>query len=137
MAAQKGKALLLKIGSGDPVIYTTMAGLRLTRLTLNADTIDTTNADSASEWRELLGGAGVKSANVSGQGVFKDSATDATLRTVFFSQSVNPYQVIIPDFGTIAGDFIISQLEYAGEYKGEVTFALSLASAGALSFTVI
>jgi TP901-1 family phage major tail protein len=137
MAAQKGKALLLKVGSGEPVSYATVAGLRLTRLALNADPVDVTNMDSVNEWRELLGGAGVKSASVSGQGVFKDAASDATLRTIFFAQETRLFQIVIPDFGALTGLFAISQLEYGGEYKGEVTFGLTLASAGDLAFAAI
>lgn len=137
MAAQKGKAFLLKVGSGAPVTYTTVAGLRLTRLTLNADPVDVTNMDSVNEWRELLGGAGVKSAAVSGQGVFKDAASDATLRTIFFAQETREFQIVIPDFGTLTGLFAVPQLEYGGEYKGEVTFGLTLASAGDVVFAAI
>jgi TP901-1 family phage major tail protein len=48
---------------------------------------------------------------------------------------VNNAQVIVPDFGTIEGLFQISALEFAGEHNGEVTFDLSLESAGALTFT--
>lgn len=137
MAAQKGKAMLLKVGSGDPVTYATVAGLRTTKLTLNAETVDVTNADSANEWRELLGGAGVKSAAVSGQGVFKDAASDATMRTAFFGQEIRSFQIVIPDFGVLTGPFAVSQLEYGGEYKGEVTFGVTLASAGDVTFTAI
>jgi TP901-1 family phage major tail protein len=137
MAAQKGKAFLLKIGSGEPVTYATVAGLRLTRLTLNADTVDVTNADSVNEWRELLAGAGVKSAAASGQGVFKDASSDATLRAAFFAQDARMFQVTVPDFGTLTGPFVIQQLEYGGEYKGEVTFGVTLASAGEIAFATI
>ena len=137
MAAQKGKALLLKVGSGAPITYASVAGLRLTRLSLNAETVDITSNESVNEWRELLGGAGVKSANVSGQGVFKDAGTDATMRQVFFAQSVVSFQIVIPDFGTLTGPFVITQMEYGGEYKGEVTFGLTLASAGDIAFEVL
>jgi TP901-1 family phage major tail protein len=137
MAAQKGKAFLLKAGSGDPVSYATVAGLRLTRLTLNAETIDVTSAESANEWRELLAGAGVKSAAVSGQGVFKDAGSDAALRAAFFAQEARLYQIVVPDFGALTGPFLIQQLEYGGEYKGEVTFGVTLASAGEIAFAAI
>jgi TP901-1 family phage major tail protein len=137
MAAQKGKALLVKVGSGEPVTYATVAGLRLAKLTLNAETVDVTNADSANEWRELLAGVGVKSAAVSGQGVFKDAGTDATLRTIFFGQETRSFQIVIPDFGVLTGLFAVPQLEYSGEYKGEVTFGMTLASAGDVTFTAI
>jgi TP901-1 family phage major tail protein len=137
MAAQKGKALLLKTGAGTPLVYTTAAGLRLTRLTLNAETVDVTTADSANAWRELLGGAGVKSAAISGQGVFKDAASDAFLKDAFFSGEAVPVQALVPDFGTLTGLFVVAQLEYAGEYKGEVSFSLSLASAGEIVFAAL
>lgn len=137
MAAQRGKAMLLKIGSGEPVSYATVAGLRLHRLTINAETVDITNMDSSGEWRELLAGTGVKSATISGSGVFKDAATDATVRAAAFDQTAPSWQATIPDFGTLTGPFIVTQLEYAGEYKGEVTFSITLSSAGALSFAAI
>ena len=78
MAAQKGKDLLLKIYDGSS--YTTVAGLRANRLSFNAESVDTTHAESAGRWRELLDGAGIKRAAVAGRGLFKDSASDATLR---------------------------------------------------------
>jgi TP901-1 family phage major tail protein len=66
--------------------------------------------------------------------LFKDAGSDALVRQAFFDGAVNNAQVIVPDFGTIAGLFQISALEFAGEHNGEVTFDLSLESAGALTF---
>src|SRR5204862_1249719 len=81
MSAQRGKDLLVKIGDGgSPETFTTVAGLRATTLSFNAQTVDVTNADSVDQWRELLAGAGVKSASFSGSGVFKDAASDESLR---------------------------------------------------------
>ncbi len=42
--------------------------------------------------------------------------------------------MIIPDFGTVEGAFQVTSLEYAGNFNGEATYELALASAGALSF---
>ncbi len=132
MAAQKGKDLLLKIHDGTG--YVTVAGLRSRRIAFNAETVDVTHAESAGRWRELLEGAGVKRAAIAGRGLFKDEATDALVRSAFFDGAVKNYQVMIPDFGTVAGAFQIVSLEFAGEHNGEVTYELSLESAGALSF---
>jgi TP901-1 family phage major tail protein len=133
MSAQKGKDLLVKIDDGSG--YTTVAGLRTRRLAFNAETVDITHAESANRWRELLDGAGVKRASVSGRGLFKDAASDELVRATFFDGAVKDYQVVIPDFGTVAGAFQITSLEFAGEHNGEVTFDLSLESAGELTFT--
>lgn len=135
MSAQKGKDLLLKMHDGTSFI--TVAGLRSRKIAFNAETVDVTHAESAGRWRELLEGAGVKRASVSGRGLFRDAASDATVRQAFFDGVVKSCQVIVPDFGTIEGAFQITSFEFAGEHNGEVTFELALESAGALSFTAI
>ena len=132
MAAQKGKDLLVKIADGAG--YTTVAGLRTRRLAFNAETVDVTHAESANRWRELLDGAGVKRASVSGRGLFKDASTDALMRQTFFDGAVKDFQIVIPDFGTIEGAFQITSLEFAGEHNGEVTYEMALESAGELTF---
>ncbi|MCU9848714.1 phage major tail protein, TP901-1 family [Defluviimonas sp. WL0024] len=137
MAAQNGKDLLIKLDLTGDGQFLTIAGLRATRISFNAETVDVTSLESQGGWRELLGGAGVRSASVSGSGVFVDSATDDRARQIFFSGSIESFQVIIPDFGVVEGPFQITSIEYAGSYNGEATYELSLASAGALNFTAI
>jgi TP901-1 family phage major tail protein len=136
MAAQKGKDLLLKISDGAGA-FVTVAGLRTRRIALNADTVDVTDAESAGQWRELLGGAGVRRASVSGTGIFKDQASDALLRQVFFDGLTRDWQIVIPGLGILTGPFQISNLDYRGEHTAELTFDLSLDSAGALNFTAV
>ena len=132
MAAQKGKDLLLKIDNGGS--FVTVAGLRTKRLAFNSETVDVTDADSAGRWRELLGGAGVQRAGLSGAGIFKDAQSDGLIRTGFFAGTVAAWQLAIPDFGVVEGPFQITALEYTGNHDGEVTFDIALESAGALSF---
>ena len=134
MAAQSGRDMLVKIknSSGE---FITLAGLRTKAFRLNAKTVDITNSDSAQGWKELLPGAGVKAAEISGAGIFRDSASDALARAAFFEQSVNDYQFIIPDFGVIEGPFLLTALSYAGSYQGEATYDVTLQSAGAPSFS--
>ncbi len=136
MAGQKGRDVLLKIGDGaDPQAFVTVAGIRAKTISLNAKTVDATSGESPEAWRELIAGAGVKSASVSGAGVFKDAASDAMIRTSFFAQTARTWRLILPDFGTLEGAFLIESLDYAGDHDGEASFAITLASAGALSFT--
>jgi TP901-1 family phage major tail protein len=135
MTAQKGKDLLLKIDSDGLGTFTTVAGLRTRRIAFNAEAVDVTDADSAGRWRELLEGAGVRRASVAGSGIFRDAATDETVRQVFFDGTIRDWQVIVPDFGTLAGAFQVTALEYSGEHNGEVAYQLALESAGAIGFT--
>jgi len=137
MVAQNGKDLLIKVDLDGTSTFQTMAGLRASRLSFNAETVDVTSLESVGGWRELLAGGGVKSAAISGSGVFRDAATDERARQIFFDGEVPEFQVIIPDFGTVEGAFQITSIEYAGSHDGEASYELSLASAGLLSFTAL
>ncbi|MEJ5216836.1 phage major tail protein, TP901-1 family [Cognatishimia sp. D5M38] len=137
MPAQNGRDLLIRVDMLGDGTFQTIAGLRATRISFNAETVDVTSLESTGGWRELLSGAGVKTAAISGSGVFKDEGTDERARQIFFDGEIPDFQVIIPDFGTIAGAFQVTALEYAGSYNGEASYELSLASAGALSFVAV
>jgi TP901-1 family phage major tail protein len=137
MVAQNGKDLLIKIDMTGDGQFETLAGLRATRISLNAETVDVTSLDSTGGWRELLGGAGVKTASISGSGVFKDNATDERARQIFFAGLTPDFQVIVPGFGTLQGAFQITGIDYAGSHNGEATYEVSLASAGALQFVAL
>lgn len=135
MAAQKGRDLLLKVDATGSGGFQTVAGLRSNAITFNAGTVDVTSQESAGQWRELLAGAGLKSAAVRGSGIFRDAASDQTIRNLFFTGLIREWQVIVPDFGLIEGPFQIASLEFGGRHDGEVTFELALESAGEISFT--
>jgi TP901-1 family phage major tail protein len=135
MAAQKGKDLLVKLDATGLGGFTTVAGLRTRSLAFNARSVDVTHSESAGRWRELLEGAGVRSAAIAGRGIFRDQASDAAVRQLFFDGTIRDWQIVIPGFGTVQGPFQIAALEFAGEHDGEVTFELALESAGALGFT--
>jgi TP901-1 family phage major tail protein len=134
MGAQKGKDLLLKVDFTQTATFDTVAGMRSRRIAFNAEAVDITNADSAGRWRELLEGAGVRRAGISGSGIFKDAASDESVRSLFFDGGIRDWQVIVPDFGTISGPFQVTGLEYAGEHDGEVAYDIALESAGELTF---
>lgn len=137
MAVQSGKDLLIKLDMIGDGSFETIAGLRASRISFNAETVDVTSLDSTGGWRELLAGAGVKSASISGSGVFRDAGTDERARQIFFDGEIPGFQVIIPDFGIVEGPFQLSSIEYAGSHNGEATYEMTMASAGALTFTAL
>ncbi len=134
MTAQRGRDLLLKIDSTGGGVYITVAGLRANTLTFNSEVVDSSSQDSTGAWKELLAGAGLKSAQIKGQGIFKNAASDATIRGYFFAGTIVNWQIVIPSFGTVTGPFQIASLDFSGRHDGEVTFDLSLVSAGVLTF---
>lgn len=137
MTVQSGKDLLVKVDMDGNGVFETLAGLRATRLSFNAEQVDVTSLASAGGWRELLVGGGVKSASIAGSGVFRDADTDERARQIFFDGATPGFQVVIPDFGIVEGAFQITSIEYAGSHDGEATYEMSMASAGALVFAAI
>jgi TP901-1 family phage major tail protein len=137
MAIQRGKDVLLKIDVSGEGQFETVAGLRATRISFNAETVEVTSLESPGGWRELLSGAGVRSASISGSGVFRDASSDERARQIFFDGEVARFQVVIPAFGIVEGPFQFTALEYGGRHDGEATYEVGLASAGALGFTAL
>lgn len=137
MAAQKGRDVLVKVDTTGGGVYTTIGGGRSKSISLNSETVDVTDADSVNAWRELLEGAGIRTATITLSGVFKDSAAEGVVRGYFFAPSIRNYQFIIPDFGILQGLFQVSALDYSGEHNGEATYSMTFESAGPLTFTAI
>lgn len=135
MAAQKGSDILIKVDSTGAGAFVTIGGMRSKSISFNAETVDVSDSDSVNKWRELLEGAGLKSATITGSGVFKDSAGEEDVRGYFFTQAIEEYQFIVPDFGTVEGLFQVTSLDYAGEHNGEATFSMTFESAGELTWT--
>ncbi len=135
MAGQRGRDVLIKISDGMlPERFVTLAGIRTSEIELNAQGVDGTAADSPEGWRELIAGAGIKSARVRGRGIFKDAESDQRMRQVFFEGDITRWQLLIPGLGTFTGSLHIKELKWSGIYDGEASFEVDLESAGELVF---
>lgn len=133
MATEKGSAFLLKVGDGGaPVTYATIAGLRTTQLSVNAESVVITNKGSGG-WRELLSGAGVRSVSLSGAGVFAGSAAEIRVKASALAGTIDDYEVSFEGGERMRGKFLITRLDYAGDFNGERTYTLALESSGAVS----
>jgi TP901-1 family phage major tail protein len=132
MGVEKGSAFLLKVGDGAvPVGYATVAGLRTTQLSINGDPVVVTTKDSGG-WRQLLSGAGVRSVSVSGPGVFTGSAAEARLKTSALAGTVDDYRLTFEGGESMTGRFLVTRLDYAGDFNGERSYTVSLESSGAV-----
>lgn len=132
MAVERGSAFLLKVGDGgaNPV-FATVAGLRTTQLSINGETVVVTTKDSGG-WRQLLSGAGVRSVSVSGAGVFTGSAAELRIKASALSGVLDDYRLAFEGGDTMTGRFLVSRLDYAGDFNGERSYTLSLESSGAV-----
>lgn len=135
MAGQRGRDVVIKVGDGgEPEAFAAVAGIRARTIVLSARLMETTTAQSPQAWRELMAGAGTKRIEVAGSGAFRDAASDERIRAAYFEGDAPQFQLVVADFGVLAGPFAIAELTYGGEHDGEATFSIRLASAGAISF---
>jgi TP901-1 family phage major tail protein len=130
MTAESGNAFLLKVGDGQPTPgYATVAGLRTTQLSIGGELVTITNKDSGG-WRELLSGAGTRSVSVAGSGVFTGSAAETRLKANALAGTLDDYQLSFESGETMQGRFLLSKLEYSGDFNGERAYTLALESSG-------
>lgn len=134
MTAQCGAGCVVSFKDGSAA-YQVVAGLKTRHVTLNAESVDVTNADSTGRWRELLDGCGVRSASIAGDGIFVDDAGLEAVRGGFFANAVRDAKILIPGLGTFEGKWKVSQMEFAAEYNAPVTASMTFDSAGEITFT--
>jgi TP901-1 family phage major tail protein len=140
MPAGKGSSFLLKDNStGTPA---TIGGLRSTSMTINGEAVDITTKDSNAfissgndKARDLLQGGGVRSLTISASGVFTDSSTENILRGFAFDGAIQNYDLVFSDGSKIAGAFLITSYERAGEFNGEETYSVTLESSNTITYT--
>ena len=132
MAAQKGSAFLLKVSDGNATpAFNTVAGLRTTQMAIAGELVVVTSKDSGG-WRELLSGAGVRTVSVSAAGIFLGSTAEAQVRARALDGSITDYQLSFEDGSKLQGRFLVSKLDYAGDFNGERNYTLTLESSGAV-----
>ena len=130
MAVERGSAFLLKVGDGAAVpAFATVAGLRTTQLSVNGEAVVVTNKDSGG-WRQLLSGAGIRSVSVSGAGVFTGSAAEARIKASALAGTIDDYRLSFESGDSMTGRFLVTRLDYAGDFNGERSYTLSLESSG-------
>ena len=130
---EKGSAFLLKVGDGAVTpSFATVAGLRTTQLSVNGEAVLVTSKDSGG-WRQLLSGAGVRSVSVSGAGVFTGSAAEARVKASALAGVLDDYRLSFEGGDSMTGKFLVTRLDYAGDFNGERSYTLSLESSGPVS----
>jgi TP901-1 family phage major tail protein len=130
MSAEKGSAFLLKVGDGaQPPAFTTVAGMRTTQMSVNGEAVNVTSKDSGG-WRELLSGAGVRSVSVAGSGIFTGSTAEARVKANALGGALDDYELSFESGERMRGRFLVTRLDYSGDYNGERNYTMSLESSG-------
>src|SRR3954447_8635655 len=128
MVAEKGSAFLLKVGNGaEPPVFATVAGMRTTQMSVNGEAVNVTHKDSGG-WRELLSGAGVRSVSVAASGIFTGSAAETRVKANALAGQIDDYELSFESGERLRGRFLVTRLDYSGDYNCELAYVPSLAS---------
>ncbi len=119
---------------GDVADGVQLGGLRTTTFTMNNSLTDVSTKDTDG-WRELLEDGSLKFITLSGDGIFKDSSSDETIRGYVFANSINPFGIKFDNGDVIEGDFQITAYSRTGGYEGAETYSITMESTGIPVFT--
>lgn len=118
-------AFLLKVANGD--YYSTVAGLRTTQMSINGNAVDI--ADKGPDgWQASLLDA--RSISITGNGIFTGFVSEAQIRDYALSGGLVDYVIAFEGGQQVQCQFLITRLDYAGEWNGERSYTISLESSG-------
>ena len=133
--ALNGKDFTLYVGNGaSPETFAKVAAIKTLKADMSRTTVDTTNKDSAG-WQEMLNTASVASMKITADGIFSNSATQTTMRTLFLSGASNHFKLIDGAGNYWLGAFIVSGISPSGGYNDAQAYTYTLDSNGVIAFT--
>ena len=135
MAGQKGRDMLLKIGdAASPEVFTTIGGIRTNGLTINNNPIDDTCMDSAGV-QSMVADAGIQTMQISVDGLFKDGASEETLRAAAYARTAHTFQLLFPNGDDLEATFVIQDYSTTGAHDDLQTASFTLVKSGAHTYT--
>ncbi len=138
--AKLGNDMLLQVADApDSSTYVTVGALRATSITLNKTAVDITNKDSAG-FAESMAGGGVKSASISGNGIFVDDNSAAYIAANIFGAQSNQhwkFKIIHTGNKVWEGYFNVDSFALSGDANDAETYEITLSSSDVTSYTTV
>jgi len=116
-------------------VFTLIAALRSTTMSLNNEQIDVTDKDGTL-WKTLLENAGVQSISIKASGMCNNSASFAFVRSSVITGTFITARIESNLNGVYQGTFKITSMESSGEYNKEEIFSLTLDSSNSTVRTI-
>lgn len=111
-------------------VFRNVGGIRGKSAAFSSEGIDITNQDS-DQWQTLLDGAGIRSSEISGDGVFTNEAVAKEIEDDFLANSLTCLAIVEGKSGRVyVGCYKLTSYEIGGAYDGEGTMSLSGSSSG-------
>ena len=121
----KGALFLLEVEIGS--VFTVLAAMRTTTMTVNNETVDVTSKGDLQ--RELLENCGIQSVSLKASGCISDATSYAKISYAANTGTLLNCKINSNNGEIFAGAFIISGFETSGEYNKEGLYSITLESA--------
>ncbi len=131
-ATLTGAALIMNATSAvvEALVFRNLGGLRSKEFALSSEAVDITNV-SSDEWSSMLDGAGVRSASMSGSGVWTNEPVFQEFFQDFLNNRLTCLALIDAKAGRVyEGCFKITELSVSGDYDAEGQYSVSAESSG-------
>lgn len=135
MTVYAGRDVLLKIGDGGASpAFASLGVARATGFDVVTAPADVTEVGSGIAPR-YSGAAGRQDARITLQGIFKDSAAEAQLRSVALAADTRRYQLVFANGDVYEADFIVESYKREGTFDALEAFAAVLLRSGEGTWT--
>lgn len=135
MSIQNGSLVLIKIGDGATLEnFTTLGGLMNCEISVQQPLLEKNTLESGA-FRQALSSAGHRSIRISGEGLFTDSVAEAALRAQSLAGSAVNYEFVFASGAKFRGAFMVTRYERSGNYETPESYAVTLESAGAITYS--
>lgn len=131
-ATPTGAAIVMDATSAvlEALVFRNLGGLRSKEFGLSSEAVDITNVDS-DEWSSMLDGAGIRSASMSGSGVWTNELVFQEFFGDFLANRLTCLALVDAKSGRVyEGCFKITELSVSGDYDAEGTYSVSAESSG-------
>ena len=137
--AQPGRLFTLSIDltGASPTVYTAVAGMRVNNVSVNGGPVNITNKGSGG-WQEMLPGAGVRSANITANGIMDTNTLGPVQKLLQSALQGGTFINAVITSGSgdkIYGTFAVDMFKRAGNYNEAETFNITLKSHGPVIYS--
>ncbi len=125
----KGALFLLEVEIDS--VFTVLAAMRTTTMTVNNETVDVTSKGDLQ--RELLENCGIQSVSIKAQGCISSADSYKKISYAANTGEILNVKINSSNGETYSGGFILSAFETSGEYNKDGLYSITLESADSFS----
>lgn len=138
MSAIQGKDMRLHIGNAATPVesFLPLGNLTVTQFDISHTAMDASHAGSGA-WQRLSSQAGLKSMQMSAEGISHHSAAEEMLRQIALSGELRHFRLTFGQGGILQGPCLVTAYQHGGQMQDAQRIAFTLQSAGVITYSAL